>query len=281
MRILYKNEKGQRVMRKSFCAFVDILGFSQKIKDNDTDFFNKYLKTLDEELGYIEEHYDLSNKNGYKEFELKIFTDNFVFGQPWFDIYGESELGNLFSVLSHIQLSFVKSNVFCRGGISVSDLLMDDNVVLGPALIESYKLESEKAIYPRIILSADVVEVLKKHIDYYGDKIDSPQNKEYLIDIDGYFFLNYLFILLYDYDSDNHNEFKTNLITELDLHKNSIVANLKMNVSNFKLFDKYSWCAGYHNYFCDNFIPQYFPELNIDEIKIDTKDYLLKIHRII
>ena len=47
---------------------------------------------------------------------------------------------------------------------------MDKNIVLGKALIEAYKLETEEAIYPRIILSNDVIKVVREHIGYYSEK---------------------------------------------------------------------------------------------------------------
>jgi hypothetical protein len=281
MRILYKDEDGKRLMRKSFCAFIDILGFRQKIKENDMDFAYSYLKSLDTELEHIEEYYDLSNKKGYKSFELKIFTDNFVFGQPWFDEHGEVELGTLFYALSHIQLTFVKSNIFCRGGISLSNLIMDENIVFGPALVESYKIESEIAVFPRILLSDDVVKEVNSQIKFYGDKITSPQNQLFLVDVDGHHFLNYLYILVSDYDSEYHDIFIKNLTEELTLHKESILKNLKLHKNNYKILEKYAWCAKYHNYFCDNFILIPFSDIEISKLKIDLDNYSFGIQRII
>ena len=49
---------------KSFCVYLDILGFSEKILTNDIPFFNKYLKTLNTELIHIEKNHDLSNTKG-------------------------------------------------------------------------------------------------------------------------------------------------------------------------------------------------------------------------
>ncbi len=276
MRPIYKDKDGNLLFRKSFCAYLDILGFSEKIISNDLTFFNKYLNTLDKELQHVENMHDLSGKDGFKSFELKIFTDNFVFGHPWYDEFGESELGNIFDVLSHIQLTFAKSNIFVRGAVSMSDLFMDENIVLGPAIIESYKLESEKAIYPRIILSNDVVDIVKKHIKYYAEHSSSPQSKEYLIDIDGYYFINYLFTLFYDNDYPEEI-----IVSELIQHKDAVVVNLKIFADNFKLFDKYSWSAKYHNYFCDNFFVPRFPHIDLDKIKIDESIYQKAIRRLV
>lgn len=275
--ILYKDEEnGKHLLRKSFCAYLDILGFSDKIIKNDIPFFNNYIFTLNSELKYLEKKHDLSNKKGYKSFDLKIFTDNFVFGQPWFDQYGESELGTLFQVLSHLQLTFAKSDIFIRGAISMSELYMDNNMVIGPALIESYKLESEKAIYPRIIMSKDVIEVINKHINYYSDKKSSPQNKTFLVDIDGHHFINYLFILFFDY-----NYTKKQVIKELIQHKNAIENNLKRHEHDFKLFDKFSWTAKYHNHFCENHFKAEYPNDDVTKIIIEENLFIKKIINII
>lgn len=276
MRELYKDKNGNLLFKKSFCAYIDILGFSEKIIKNDLDYFSLYLNTLKTELEHIENIHDLSGKEGYKSFELKIFTDNFVFGHPWFDQYGESELGNIFEVLSHIQFTFAKADIFIRGAISISDLYMDENIVLGPALINSYKLESEKAINPRILLSNEVVEVVKKHINYYAEHESSPQSKEYLIDIDGYHFVNYLFILFYD-----HSYPEEIIISELQKHKEPVIKNLNLYENNFKLFDKYCWIANYHNYFCDNFVSKRYPNINLTDIKIKPELYNKNITKII
>ena len=92
---------------------------------------------MESEIEYLNKSHDLKGEEGLKSFEIKIFTDNFVLGHPWFDEYGESELGNIFDAIAHIQLTFALSNIFIRGGIAMSDLYMDENIVLGPALIEA------------------------------------------------------------------------------------------------------------------------------------------------
>ncbi len=250
---LYKSETSN-LYRKSFCAYFDILGFSQKIENEDLNYFEKYLKVLKDEIKYLNEKHDFQNTEGSKSFELKIFTDNFVIGYPWEDIYGESELGYLHEVLSHIQFSFIKHGIFLKGAISLSNLFMDENIVLGQALIESYKLEDTKCIFPRIILSEKVKEVVNKHINYYADKKTSPQNKQYLEDKDGYLFVNYLFCLIDDsFEYKGYEDYKF-ITSELKIHKISIEKELKEHSSNYHILNKFIWCAEYHNYFCNIFL---------------------------
>jgi hypothetical protein len=48
------------------------------------------------------------------------------------------------------------SGLLIRGAITIGDIVHDDSIVFGPALNRAYELESQQAIYPRIILDPDV-----------------------------------------------------------------------------------------------------------------------------
>ena len=261
-------------MRKSFCAYFDILGFTEKIKTNDLKFFEKYLTTLDEVIKYLNEHHDLNGEEDFKSYELKIFTDNFVLGHPWYDEFGESELGTIFDAISHIQLTFALANVFIRGAIAMSDLFMDKNIVLGPALVEAYQLENSIAIYPRVILSKEVQAVVKKHINYYANHNDSPQSEEYLKDTDGQVFINYLSSVVRDSYGDEK------IIKEKLLkHKEVVTGNLLLYKEDYKLLVKFIWIAEYHNFFCKNHLEK-FEDINVSTLLIDEKLFKKQIKKI-
>lgn len=49
----YVGKNGQYQMRKSYCAYFDILGFKEKTNNNDISFFNRYLEILNKELRKI------------------------------------------------------------------------------------------------------------------------------------------------------------------------------------------------------------------------------------
>lgn len=275
----YESESGQKVYRPSFCAYFDILGFSEKINSEDLKFFEKYLAILDEELKYLDDKHDLSNTKNYKRFELKIFTDNFVLGYPWDDEFGEIELGYLHEVLSHIQFNFIKYGIFIKGAISFSKLYMNENIVIGKALIDAYKLEERDAIYPRIILSPEVQTIVDKHMGFYGHNKHSPQYKQYLQDKDGFFFVNYLYNLIDDsIEYKGHEDF-TSISLDVQIHKFRIIEELKNHQNNNRVFEKFSWLANYHNYFCHNFLDK--SKYDFKEILIPKKLYEKQIRRCI
>lgn len=273
----YHSPTGQKVYRPSFCAYFDILGFSDKIKNEDLKFFERYLKILDNELKYLDDRHDLNNKQNYKKFELKIFTDNFVLGYPWDDQFGEIELGYLHEVLSHIQFNFIKYGIFVKGAISYSNLYMNENIVLGKALIDAYQLEEKESVYPRIILSPEVKEIVKNHLSFYGNDFHSPQNKQYLLDKDGYFFVNYLYNLIDDSMEYKGFEDFASIFVDVQIHKNSVIAELKKHKANNRVFEKFAWIANYHNYFCNNFLDK--SKYDLKKLLINKKLYEKKIER--
>jgi hypothetical protein len=266
----YISSDGIKLYRKSFCAYFDILGFSKKIEDEDLKYFEKYLAVLENEISHLDKVHDFYDKDGYKKFELKIFTDNFVLGYPWQDVYGEIELGNLNRILSHIQFNFIKNGIFVKGAVSLSKLFMDKNIVLGTALIEAFKLEETKSIYPRIILSSKSQEIVLEHIGYYSDQRTSPQNSQYLKDKDGYYFINYLYNLIDESLAYKGFEDYNHIESELFLHKKAVEFGLSDNLNDYRVLSKYIWTAEYHNYFCNNFLQGHSYDSSSLLIKLDT-----------
>jgi len=49
-------------------------------------------------------------------------------------------------------LDLLRQGVLTRGGITKGLLYHSSNIAFGPALIEAYRLESEVAVYPRVVL---------------------------------------------------------------------------------------------------------------------------------
>lgn len=272
MQNVYKKEN-LKLFKKSFCAYLDVLGFKEIIKKNEIEYFKKYLAVFEKELKYLDVNYDRLNDEGFKNFELKVFTDNFVFGYPWDDDNGEFSLGQIFYILAHMQMTFACSNIFVRGAITVSNLYMDENIVFGPAVVEAYELESTKSIYPRIILSDAVIKAVHTQINFYADYRDSPQFRTFLKDTDGEYFINYLYIL-----NEEHTYEEINNL--LESHKNIIIKNLNSYKTSYKIFIKYSWLAKYHNYYCKHFLTmleEKFADFSIDE-NLYSSDIMPIVH---
>ena len=66
----------------------------------------------------------------------------------------------LLYLVHHIELiafELLKLGRICRGGVARGALYHDGDRVFGPVMLDAYDLESQHAIYPRVILSKDIV----------------------------------------------------------------------------------------------------------------------------
>lgn len=244
------------------CA-IDILGFSQMIVDScSTGTGDKLLR----EINYlINKNKQCILPNKYTYGKIKIYTDNMVVAYP-IKGDGEEELDEILQNVSEYQFNLALEGLFVRGGISMGDFYINEDIVFGPALLDAHHTESQLACYPRIILDKRATKRLKKYINYYDN---APQKSKILIDNDGQWFLNYLeTIFKYYTECNNEYEFERIQYELLLKHKRKVEELLTIHKENTRVWDKYVWTANYHNYFCDLNFP------NEKDLKISRKSLL-------
>lgn len=255
-----KYDKDNPKLVNSVVCAIDILGFSQMIVDSCNDGYGSQLLR---EISYlINKNKQCIIPNKYSQGKIKIYTDNMVVGYPIKDD-GEEELDEILENVSEYQFNLSIEGLFVRGGISIGDFYINEDIVFGPALLDAHNTESKLACYPRIILDDKTVARLQKHINYYDA---APQHNKILIDNDGQWFLNYLnTIFKYYTECDNEYEFERVQLGLLLRHKEKIEEMLNIYKKNIRVWDKYVWTANYHNYFCDLNFP------NEKQLKISRK----------
>lgn len=262
MNVQKYDQDNPRLVNSIVCA-IDILGFSQMIVDSCEE---GYGNSLLREINYlINKNKQCIIPNKYSHGKIKIFTDNMVVAYP-ISGDGEEELDEILENVSEYQFNLALEGLFVRGGISVGNFYINDDIVFGPALLDAHNTESILACYPRIILDDKTVKKLQKYINYYDV---APQNNMILIDNDGQWFLNYLnTIFKYYTECNNEYEFERIQLELLIRHRDKIEEMLLIHKKNTKVWDKYVWTANYHNYFCD----LYFPDEK--NLKISRKSLL-------
>ncbi|CEP79809.1 hypothetical protein QJR30_04770 [Paraclostridium sordellii] len=258
-----KYDKDNPSLVNSMVCAIDILGFSQMIVDSCRDGYgDKLLK----EINYlITKNKQCITPNKYSKGKVKIFTDNMVVAYPIKDD-GEKELDEILENVSEYQFNLSLEGLFVRGGVSVGDFYINEDIVFGPALLDAHNTESKIACYPRIVLDEKTVKLLKKYINYYDA---APQKNKILIDSDGQWFLNYLNTIFKFYtECNNDYEFERVQHELLFRHKKKLEELLSIHKTNIAVWDKYVWTANYHNCFCDLHFP------NEKWLKIAKKDLL-------
>jgi len=266
----YLDDNGKPTLRSSFCVFMDVLGFSEHIASSFRDgngqlALDRFYEVFTQQLKAT---FNRKVEGEYRSWDVKVFTDNIVLGYAFDSWHAEPEFASVADKVGTYQLLMTLENFFIRGAISVGDLFLDENTAFGPPLLEAYRLEATRARDPRVILSRDVVDYVRKHTGFYGHPSYAPQTRMVLLDADGEVFVHYLHYLM---DWDDYAPFIN--AESLAQHKENVITNLEAHRGAPKVWAKYQWVANYHNYFCDECRNHdgYHDDLRIDRSILDIK----------
>jgi hypothetical protein len=180
-----------------FIAFVDILGF-REIVDRMTrethlfEIIRDVLKELDQKSLEVQQYRrekvdrkktarsrDRVSLRGDTDLQMTAFSDCYVLSEvstPWRVLAAVQSLGS----------RLLAEGILTRGGIVQGDAYHRDRVLFGPGIIEAYKLESDVAKYPRILVEDRVRRAVWK---YHEDRWKGRLLKR---DVDGCWFVNLL-----------------------------------------------------------------------------------------
>lgn len=261
---------GKPVHRLSYCAFLDVLGFSERIRTSYKDgtanaLLESFHKILAKSIARLKENTDESM------LYFKSFTDNVVLAHPRFSDDMESEFGFTLWSIREYQFQMALKGFFIRGGLAVDQLFMDGNSVYGMALLTAHDLESKVAVNPIVVLCDNTMKLVDKHIGYYSGEA-APQVRDVLKGPDGRYFLNYLTECIIEGDDREYLDAKS-----LRRHKKQVESALKAYASIPTVFSKFAWLAEYHNYFCDTVSG--YPEYN-EAMKVPATICAVQFQRI-
>ncbi|MEY2520553.1 MAG: hypothetical protein QOF24_2312 [Verrucomicrobiota bacterium] len=155
-------------------AWIDILGFSQQLQavQTDADLQAAYRKMLfvhewlNKEAASDEPEV-LAEANKIQGRTILALSDGIVVtGSLNAEVLGlYSPFDLLMSLVDQIilaQMACTMEGIFLRGGISIGPFHFDNDILLSPALVRAYKLESERATYPVILISPATVAALRR-----------------------------------------------------------------------------------------------------------------------
>lgn len=140
---------------RCFIAFIDILGFKEKIKSDDCqDILNIYsdIKNPLVKAYIYDENGNPQLIEAVNDIKTKIMSDSICF-------YLEADKPDALFVLcaccSLFQAKLLKRSgpILLRGAIVEGDLFADGDITFGPGLTNAYLLEEKNAKTPRIIMT--------------------------------------------------------------------------------------------------------------------------------
>lgn len=167
-----------------------------------------------------------------------MFSDSAVIS------YSKEIEGGLFYIildLIHLQINLFQLGVILRGGISFGKIYHDGELVYGPAMSEAYALESNKALYPRIVLTQ---ETIKNGIKFSRSKQHTEEEEEEYIqgllklDSDKIYSIDIL---------RQEGELENDYLEFLYIVRNFIIKQKEKNKTKTRVLEKYEWLEKYFN----------------------------------
>jgi len=196
---------------KRIVAFIDVLGLSDALKSRGGQ--RRYAEAIDSILTSITKdraHSWLSLRHVLSGEEVEIessgpFTKgakvttvsdaillSIPFGPRTSPDARMRRIHDCLQAASEIQQTLLKLGLRTRGGISIGGLIHKSHLVVGDGLVKAYQLESQLAIFPRVLIDREIVTLLVKDemptVALFRNRIAHLVRQ----DSDGFYFVDYL-----------------------------------------------------------------------------------------
>lgn len=227
--------------RKYVVAFVDILGFRDRVKTCSPQQVRNDLK-----FAQIVGEIALDKVPTLENFASKAFSDSISMSVP----ADEGSLKAFFHHIVQFQAQLSNRGVFVRGAVTLGKHFEDSTVLFGHALITAVELEKTVALWPRIIVDPEVIRFahgLNLCLDakpLEGDVVSLLRR-----DYDGISYVNYLGHFAQYPQWQGSPQEAEQFVSE---HRDYVVKQLEANqskkdVDGLRVLAKYHQLAAYHN----------------------------------
>lgn len=156
---------------KRIVVFLDILGFASIVQGTITKRGNTRRKQYDQIVDFLKLTRRISGVDEKDQVSkskmITHFSDSIVIS---FRVEEKSEVFYCLMDILTLLVNAVFHGFLIRGGVSVGQLVHTETQLFGPALVTAYYLESQAAIYPRIILGKEVLDIGgSSHADHHDE----------------------------------------------------------------------------------------------------------------
>ena len=253
-------------------AFVDILGFKNKIENNFSQSNEMEVEKIYRFISFLHEDYD--KKINDSSYQATQFSDSLVIS------YKADEKAAVFKILIdllYLILEALKYGFLLRGSVTVGKLIHDKNHLFGPAMNKVYKNESKIACFPRIILCEELIKIAYKN----PIQPERAQNEKMIIrsllkrDFDGFYYIDYFIAGAKEIIAENGLETITVFFDKIQE-----IINNNEDTNDVTIIQKYNWLKCKYNTLLrkfknDDFIKSENNKL-LSKYFINLKEYKMK-----
>lgn len=193
-------------------AYIDILGFKDILdatvdsRGNDVgkqidrilDAYRLIRKTWDLDDTVFNKKPDEYDEQYDGDKTVTIFSDTIVVS---FLQETESQVYLTLWELRWMIMNLANRGILCRGAVSYGKLIHDRNKIFGPSLVNAYVAESRAALYPRVIVGQEILNLAGKYGSHAPEE-EIEFVKELLAkDSDGMYYIEYLTSVQSEFDN--------------------------------------------------------------------------------
>lgn len=221
-------------------VFIDILGFKNIIKktiNKDGTDNTSEIESIYNVYELIKSILNIENTTVNSDSEITIFSDTIVI--TFFIETGKNILFNHLLKISEIAIKLILKGIICRGSIVRGKIIHKNDIIFGPGLVEAHLYESKAALYPRIIVSPEIINYAAEYGTYSQQEEKNILMSFFAQDTDGMYYINYFnpYGTLIKYD--NRPDYFSLIYSFID-------SNLKKNLSP-DIRIKYLWLKDKYN----------------------------------
>ena len=183
-------------MTKAIVLHSDILGFKKIIENAENDkaeeTLNKLKRTLSESVSILKMFTEVEKPTGMK-LNYKLFSDNlyasFSYEEGNLQSFSDAFLVAIIFARSYFS-NMLSNKILVRGGISYGNDYYDDSMIFSMGLVKAYTIETEKAIFPRIVIDNELINLIKKDLILPSKMFLTILNNSILKDQKDIYFIN-------------------------------------------------------------------------------------------
>lgn len=184
----------RKYYKKYLFAYLDIMGFSERIRKSTKSRWEQ--DGIYQLLSVNDFYTKLVRNEGKQHFPRRpnsfAFSDNIIINIEGFS----NKLFNRFvHVITFFQWQAIDFYSFLRGAIVLDNHYQNKRVFFGPAIVRAYEMEKNKAYWPRVIISDEIIDKLSTRNKHYlfQAALTKDSNGTVFIDYLRYLFLNKLY----------------------------------------------------------------------------------------
>jgi len=263
----YLDQSGRPQLRDSVTAFLDVLGFSHTVLSaaeagTSQQCLDHIVGALNDARAFVRDSLSTQDSAGPQRWAIKFFSDNLLLGYP-LESAIDASAAAMFVVrcTQRYQFQMALSGFFVRGALAIGPLCVTDDIIFGTALIDSYRLEANASIVPRVVVTDPVL----KAVMASGPVTD--EEDVLCRDIDGWWFVNYLQSTVGPQGVNWQ---------QIEQHKKAVLASLSRSARH-DILPKFGWVSRYHNVFCywHRNTPGYSDEFRIQ--RLDEESVIVRL----